>query len=83
MMPIECVLMFTSVIVVPVAVTSTVETHKEKSLRCMMSGTAITTQYSTVEFMASVVVWFLRGPIPIITPVQQKNKFIAVYHSDS
>ena len=60
-------------LLLPLAVPSTVETHTEKPLRWMgaaMLGSAITTQYSTVEFMPSMTARFLGGSIQILTPVQ-------------
>ena len=57
----------------PVAVPSTVETHTEKPPRSMgvpRSCRVITTQYSIDEFTPSVLLGFLGGSIPIVTPVQ-------------
>ena len=60
-------------LLLPTAVPSTVETHTEKPLRSMgaaLPGSAITTQYSTVEFMPSMTARFLGTSIQILTPVQ-------------
>ena len=61
----------------PMAVPSTVETHTEKSLGCMvvfMSGTEITTQYSTVGSVPSVMLRFVSRSIPTVTPIATVEK---------
>ena len=64
------------------AVPSIVEIHTEKSLRCIvvfMSGTEITTQYSTVGFMSSLMLRILGGSIPTITAVDIIEKECNIY----
>ena len=58
----------------PIAIPFRVETHTKKSLRCIvafMSGTEITTQYSTVGSVSSLMLRFVGDSMPINTTMEK------------